>query len=132
MDDKALAGCHILVIEDDFYQAEDACDYLTAAGAVIVSRSGTIPDLDALLACKAVHIALLDINLGQASSFDLARALGARDIPFVFLTGYDPEILPVDLAEAALITKPADASAVVRALCRQLDAKGFSAGATQS
>lgn len=132
MEDKALAGCHILVVEDDFYQAEDTCDYLNEAGAVIVSRSGTVPDLDTLLARKEVHIALLDINLGQASSFDLARALRERGIPFVFLTGYDPEVLPSDLADATLITKPADAAAVVRALSRQLEAKDFSAGATQS
>ncbi len=121
MPDKPLSGRHVLIIEDNFYQAEDSRGYLTAAGAVIVACRGTIPDLDELMASRRVDIALLDINLGNVQSFGLARALQARDIPFVFMTGYDREIVPPDLAHAPLITKPAQESAVIKALASQPD-----------
>lgn len=122
--DKKLADCHILIIEDDFYQAQDTRDYLMDAGAQIAACRGTIPDLDELLAERRVEIAMLDINLGHTQSFDLARALRDRAIPFVFLTGYDAEIVPPDLGEAPLITKPADPATVINALSKRLEGDG--------
>lgn len=120
MQDKKLSGCHILIIEDDFYQAQDTRDYLVNAGAEIAACRGTVPDLDELLSSKRVEIALLDINLGHNHSFDLARALRTRGIPIVFLTGYDAEIVPPDLGDAPLITKPADPSTVIDTLFKRV------------
>jgi DNA-binding response OmpR family regulator len=123
--DKPLHDRQILIIENDYYQAEDSRDYLTRAGGVIIACKGTIPDLDKLLTSRKVDVALLDINLGHVQSFDLARELGTKQIPFVFLTGYDPDIVPSDLADAPVLNKPADENAVIRALVRELDGDGF-------
>ena len=120
MQDKPLLGRHILVIENDFFQAEDCRHYLTQAGGVIVACSGTIPDWEALLASDRVDIALLDINLGHTHSFDLARALLSNDIPVVFLSGYSPEIVPPDLSHAPLITKSAEPAAVIEPLFNRI------------
>jgi len=119
--DKPLSGCHILIIEDDFYQAEDSRDYLSDAGAIIVECRGTIPDLDDLLADRRVDIALLDINLGHTQTFPLARALREKNIRCAFITGYDPQTLPRDLADVPVVTKPAEASAVIALVRSQLD-----------
>jgi CheY-like chemotaxis protein len=124
MHDTRLTGRHVLIIEDNFYQAEESRESLAAAGAVVAGCRATPPDLDDLLAHTPVDIALLDINLGQFHSFDLARALLARDIPFVFLTGYDPSILPPDLAAATVIAKPADTASLIDALALRLGAGG--------
>lgn len=122
MHDTRLTGRHVLIIEDNFYQAEDSRESLASAGAVVAACRATPPDLDELLAHTPVDIALLDINLGQIRSFDLARALLARNIPFVFLTGYDPGIVPPDLAAAPVIAKPADTACLIDALAQRLDA----------
>lgn len=119
--DKPLSDRHILIIEDDFYQAQDSRDYLIEAGGVIAGCRATIPDLDQLLASTRVDVALLDINLGNTQSFDLARALRALGIPFVFMTGYDRDVVPPDLEEAPHIAKPVKAAAVIAALAKRPD-----------
>jgi DNA-binding response OmpR family regulator len=119
---KPLHNRLILVIEDDYYQAEDVRDYITLAGGAIVSCWGVLPNLDELLKRQRIDVALLDINLGDKQSFDLARDLSSRHIPFVFLTGYDSDILPKDLCEARLISKPAVEAQVIDALVENASA----------
>lgn len=65
-----------------------------------------------------IDVALLDVDLGSGSTYDLARSLRARQIPFLFLTGYDGSIIPADLAGAPAITKPAAIEHVAHELAR--------------
>jgi DNA-binding LytR/AlgR family response regulator len=113
---KLLKGCHILIVEDDFYQALEIRESLEGAGVQIVACRATVPDLDEILARSKIDIALLDINLGETQSFDFARTLDAKGIPCVFLTGYDVTIVPGDLNYAKFLSKPAEASTVSTAL----------------
>ena len=116
MPDQPLSGHRIIILEDDYYQAHDCQEMLEHAGAKVVAISATIPDLDALLAQGPIHAVLIDINLGHGLSFDFARELKARAIPFVFLTGYDAAMLPDDLTGSAYLSKPADCGRIVNAL----------------
>lgn len=116
MTDRTLAGCRIVIVEDDFYQALDCRLLLEAEGAIVVSSSATIPDLSALQQDGRIDAALIDVNLGHGLSFDFARELKAQGIPFVFLTGYGEAILPDDLAGAGYLTKPANAKRIMAAL----------------
>jgi DNA-binding response OmpR family regulator len=116
MTDRTLSGCRIVIIEDDYYQAQDCRELIEAAGARVIAVSATIPDLPALLAEGRIDAVLLDINLGHGLSFDFARALQAQAIPFVFLTGYDAAMLPDDLAGSSHLTKPANAARIKAAL----------------
>ncbi len=117
-----LCGYRVIILEDDYYQAQDSRQLLEQAGATIVAISGTIPDLDSLLAQGPVDAVLIDINLGHGLSLDFARDLKARAIPFVFLTGYDAAMLPEDLADSAYLSKPADATRIVSAVARAAQA----------
>jgi DNA-binding response OmpR family regulator len=114
--DRTLSGHRIVIVEDDYYQAQDCRQLLEAAGAKVIAISATVPDLPALLAEGRIDAVLLDINLGHGLSFDFARALKAGGIPFVFLTGYDAVMLPDDLAGSGYLTKPADARRIMAAL----------------
>lgn len=120
MRDKALSDRRIVILEDDYYQAEDCRHILEGAGATIIAISATVPDLAELLAKGPVDAALIDINLGGGHSFDFARELNAAGIPFAFLTGYDASILPDDLTGSACISKPADASRLIEVLASLL------------
>lgn len=117
-----LCGYRVIILEDDYYQAQDSRQLLEQAGATIVAISGTIPDLDSLLTQGPVDAVLIDINLGHGLSLDFARDLKARAIPFVFLTGYDAAMLPEDLADSAYLSKPADATRIVFAVARAAQA----------
>jgi response regulator RpfG family c-di-GMP phosphodiesterase len=115
---RPLSGLGIVILEDDYYQAQDCRMILEAAGAQVVAVSATIPDLDRLLAEGPVDLVLIDINLGHGMSFDFARTLKARSIPFLFLTGYDAGILPDDLQDSPHVGKPADGDRIVTALAK--------------
>jgi CheY-like chemotaxis protein len=116
MTDRALSGCRIVILEDDYYQASDCRFILEQAGAKVVAVTSQIPDLGPILAEGRLDVVLIDINLGHGLSFDFARTLKAQAIPFVFLTGYDAAMLPEDLAGSAYLSKPADASRIVTTL----------------
>jgi len=89
-----------------------------------VALHADVPDLAALLADGAVDAGLIDINLGQGLSLDFARALRRKAIPFVFLTGYDADILPDDLADTPCISKPADGDRIVEELGNLVPRRG--------
>lgn len=118
MTDQTLSGYRIVILEDDYYQAQDCRQLLEAAGAKVIAISARIPDLPSLLEEGPIDAVLIDINLGHGLSFDFARALKAQGIPFVFLTGYDAAMLPDDLAGNGYLTKPADAARIMAALAR--------------
>jgi len=116
VDATDLSGRRVLIVEDDFYLANDAERAFRAAGAQVVGplpRSGLA--LDAL-ARDGVDAAVVDINLGEGLSFELADALKAAGVPFVIVTGYDEVLIPERLADVATVQKPADMRAVVQAV----------------
>ncbi len=74
----------------------------------------------ALLALQesAIDVAILDIQLAAETSERVARAMLARDIRFVFLTGFaDLGVLPEDLRRYRVLQKPLDAEEVRSILC---------------
>ncbi|RWK27906.1 response regulator [Mesorhizobium sp.] len=103
---ELLAGRTVLIVEDDFYLADDAQQILENAGACVSGPVSTAQDARALLEEKRPDCALLDVNLGSGPSFELAFALKARNIPFVFLTGYDAEMIPEEFASIPCLQKP--------------------------
>lgn len=111
-----LKGLRIMIVEDDYYQAQDSRDFLELEGAQVIAIGATAPDISTLLDRGPIDAALIDINLGQGMSFDFARSLRDNAIPFVFLTGYDASMLPEDLAVYPCISKPADYNRIVHEL----------------
>ena len=50
--------------------------------------------------------ALLDVNLAGERSFPIAYELQARQVPFVFVTGFSQAVLPPDLRQVPFLIKP--------------------------
>ncbi len=115
-----LTGHRVLVIEDDYYLATDTARALQGAGADVL---GPCPDEDAArdeLADGHPDVAVLDINLGSGPSFKLAETLKDRGIPFIFTTGYDPEVIPVEFDGVARLQKPLQLRQIVAAVSKLL------------
>ncbi|WP_161596412.1 response regulator [Paracoccus aeridis] len=97
----------IMVVEDEFFQAKDLTQAFSAAGARLV---GPFPSLsaavDALEDAPPIDAAVLDINLRGRSVYELADLLAGRGIPFLFATGYDPEMVPERHGNRPICTKP--------------------------
>ena len=114
-----LTGRSVLVGEDDYYIAGDTAAALRGAGATVL---GPCPSEDAtldLLETATPTHAVLDLNLGGGGPrFEIAHVLKERGVPFIFLTGYDPDAVPPDLADVVRLQKPVTFSSIVEAVAR--------------
>ena len=64
----------------------------------------------------SIDVALLDVNLAGELSYPVAEILRARDIPFVFATGYGVAGLSPDMRDAPVLSKPFRQSQLAEAL----------------
>lgn len=97
----------ILILEDEPLIAMDLEDLLVAKGYTIVGPYATAADAIASLDQTRPHAALLDVYLFNGTSFEVARELNRRDIPFAFMTGLAvSDLLSTDLQGAPVILKP--------------------------
>ena len=113
-----LAGLAVLVVEDDYYLADDTQQTLEAAGACVAGPYARVAESLSRLAEGHVDCGVLDLNLGEGPSFATARALKQRRVPFVFLTGYGRDVLPDDFNGVELLEKPVDPRALINAIAR--------------
>ena len=113
-----LSGCEVLVVEDDFFLANDTERALKRAGAAVLGPVGQAERALALLESHEPNCALVDINLGHGVQFRVAEALQDRGVPFVFVTGYDNVMIPARFESVERIRKPTDFRQIVRAAAR--------------
>jgi DNA-binding response OmpR family regulator len=111
-----LEALSVLVLEDDYFLAHDAKDALERAGARVVGPYHDAAQAIAEVDREKPNCALVDVNLGRGPNFAPARALIARGVPVAFLTGYDIEALPDDLADMPWLQKPINEGGVVSAV----------------
>lgn len=78
----------------------------------------TVPGVDKALALldgnPPVDAGVLDVNLGNETSFSVAEALEARSIPYLFATGYNSTDIPAEWQHATIVIKPFRIAAVER------------------
>lgn len=119
MTDLSLRDCVILVVEDEYLLAREVCAELAKKQAVVLGPAATIEQGFALVRqAEPLNGAILDINLRGESVFLLADELAARDVPFVFTTGYDGGAIPPRFAHVVRCEKPIRMAQVVTALGR--------------
>jgi len=68
---------------------------------------------------NAIDAAILDINLGDQTSFPIADELAERSIPFLFASGYGEQArLPDQFADIPVLRKPYAAGMIAEELSR--------------
>jgi signal transduction histidine kinase/DNA-binding response OmpR family regulator len=111
-----LAGKRLLVVEDEALVALDIVAALEGAGAEVAGMAGTAKEALNIIGTTALDAALLDANLRGHPVDEIAAALVARNIPFLFVTGYGLESLPKAFAKTAMISKPFSQEQLVAAV----------------
>lgn len=112
-----LAGRRVLVVEDEYFLADDIARVLARLGAEVVGPLATRDDALARLGeGEPLDAAVLDINLRGETCYPIADALRARGVPFVFATGYDRAVVPAAYHGVPRWEKPFDPDLLVRAL----------------
>jgi len=112
-----LSGRRILVIEDEYFLAEDIARELKLLGAQIIGPVGELEEAASIVdADIAIDGAVLDINLRSEMIFPVARRLRLRGVPFVFTTGYGMTAIEPEFHDVRLWEKPLDTAAMARDL----------------
>lgn len=112
-----LKGLAVLIVEDEFYLADDWALALTSAGARVLGPFGRVEDARRLIeGGEQVDLAILDIDLFGDRVFPVADLLAEKGASFVFATGYDPDVIPERFRDAPRLEKPFTALAVVELL----------------
>lgn len=103
--DSALAGCRILIVEDEMLVMMQAVDLLVDLGCR-TAAAATVDKALALIAEKPFDAAMVDMNLGGEMAFRVTEALTARGVPFLFATGYVGDGLSSTHGERPVLQKP--------------------------
>lgn len=111
-----LQHLRVLVVEDEYFIAQDITNALSALGAEIVGPVGSIDDALDRLRRDPPDLAVLDINLQGELGFVVAHKAAEQGVPFLFATGYEPAVLPQDLQSVPVWRKPFDTDALAAAL----------------
>jgi light-regulated signal transduction histidine kinase (bacteriophytochrome)/CheY-like chemotaxis protein len=111
-----LTGRSVLLVEDSLIIALDAEDILTRFGAEIATGSTPEAAHDTLDEHRP-NFAILDINLGDQTSFAVADRLREMGVPFFFASGYGEQAqLPDDHRGRTVVQKPYTTHNLARAV----------------
>ncbi len=107
--DTSLDQKSILIVEDKMVLALEMKRIFNNFGYDQVFAAPDSPTAVPVIESERLAMAVLDINLGQVTSFNLAIMLQKKKIPFVFVSGHDGNFdIPTELADVPRLTKPVD------------------------
>ena len=114
----------MLIVEDDPILALDFEATILGFGVKTIRTAGSVAKALKMIADRAPDFALLDVGLVREKSFAIAERLDVLKIPFVFVTGYGPDVrLPAALADKPRLPKPYSADALRALLNRRSGAE---------
>ena len=112
-----MPGRRLLVIEDDYFWADEVRRALEATGATVLGPVASVETAMALLRSEPeLDAAILDLGLRGVQAYDVADWLLARRVPILIITGYEAEALPPAYAALPRLEKPASTAAVLTAV----------------
>jgi PAS domain S-box-containing protein len=115
--DPVGTGARILLVEDEALIAAETAARLADTGNVVAAMASSLKEAQSAAAQADVDVAVLDVNLNGELSFPVADLLRARGLPFVFITGYQPDgLIPERFSDAPVVRKPSSPGDLERAL----------------
>ena len=118
----ALENARVLIVEDEYFIADDLARALGTAGAIAVGPVSTIAQADEILSSGKVDAAILDLNLRGNMAYSLAERLAAS-LPLVIVSGYSGDAFPDSLRDLPRLEKPVSCEAIIAKLAEQLEAR---------
>jgi DNA-binding response OmpR family regulator len=115
---RVLEGHSVLLLEDEYLIASMIAVALENAGARVF---GPVSDLQRAMEIAtdrslALDAAVLDINLCDGTAFPAADIMLKRNVPVVFVTGYDPQAVPTRYRSLPFLSKPCDERKLISTL----------------
>ena len=110
---QPLVGVRILVIEDEYFIADDVKRVLESAGATVVGPAATMAKANEAIDRDMFDCAILDLNLHGEDAVPLGDRLIAAGHSFAIATGYGGPSIPDRLQGVPRIEKPFDPPAIL-------------------
>src|SRR6185436_18695464 len=106
----------ILILEDEALIAMDVRETLEREGFEVVGPFDRV--IPAMVAVKGIPIdgAILDVAIGTEQAYEVAEALTAANIPFVWATAYARNELPPEYRAQPCLQKPFDTAELTSTL----------------
>jgi CheY-like chemotaxis protein len=117
---KLLSDRRVLVVEDEMMILMIIEDMLADLGCESVTTAATADQAIALIDTQVFDVAMLDVSLNGNKSHDVADALAARGVPFVFSTGYSGLDMRDGHRDRPVLRKPFPYEELVEVLTRLL------------
>jgi DNA-binding NtrC family response regulator len=96
----------ILLVEDEAMIRMMVADMVETLGHRVAAEAGSMDKAMELARSATFDFAIIDMNLNGAMSFPLADAIKARNIPFIFASGYDSTRAAGQHRQATVLQKP--------------------------
>jgi CheY-like chemotaxis protein len=96
----------VLIVEDETLVSMLIEDMVGDCGGQVVGPAATFEQAIALALDEDLDLAILDVNMAGLAVYPVADILRHRGIPFIFVTGYDPSIVPAPYQHAPVLLKP--------------------------
>jgi CheY-like chemotaxis protein len=118
---EKLSGQHVLIVEDEYFLAQDLVDYFHDLGVRVLGPAASVSEALRLLESADVQGAILDVNLRGERVYPVADVLRQRHVPFVFASGYGGELEPPAYSDVPRCIKPVDFGVLAKMLVEQMD-----------
>lgn len=99
-------------------------DMLADEQCVVVGPFSRLPDALVAARTENIDVAILDVNIDGDKVFPVAEILAARQIPFLFLSGYGQQAIPRDRPHWRVCSKPFRPQELAEMLVEQLQGSG--------
>jgi len=116
-----LKGRKILVVEDSPVVGPFTADLLEDLGCEVVGPAPNMAAARELVEAGDFDAALMDIHIRGERVFNLCEMLAARDIPFVFTSGYADRSMPEKWEDRPRVQKPYTLDQIEKALTALFD-----------
>ncbi len=115
---ERLSGLRVLVVEDEYYIADDLRRTLKGAGACIIGPFGSVGQAEAAIEKSEFDCAVLDLNLRGESAAPIADRLKIMGVPFAIATGYGSRAVPERHSDVPHLEKPFDPAQLIDLVSR--------------
>ena len=115
MDDAIPYGAKVLVLEDDALINLNTTETIQAMGC-LVQPFMRLSDALASIQVDMPDLAVLDVNINGRRSYELAQLLIDRDVPIIFVTGYESPAVDEKWRQYPICQKPCDEKALKQRL----------------
>ena len=115
------SGGSVFLVEDEVMIRMMVADMLEELGYRVVGEAGDIGEAMRLAQSAEFDLAILDVNVNGKVISPVAELIAARNLPFIFATGYGSSGLPAEYRDRPALQKPFQIETLARVIEQALN-----------